>query len=1641
MSTAVDSAPRAQRRLALLIGVDHYDAGDFPSIPTIERDLERLEATLKEAGYSVRVLPSEQLTKGHIRGELVTFVSSPQTKGATVLVYLSGHGLHVGGEDYLIPRDAYSLAFVENDAKEALVNTDIRAAVTASPADAVLLFVDACREGLDSASKAVLTPDFGAHLAARAHPRLVTVNGCDPKGYCYYSEELGASVFAEGLIRAMGPGSDARTVREVLAATDTAVRDLVAQYHPGRSQRLNVSVSLDTSGDEVLDREITGAVPGRWRTAARNSGLWSRTPNEASDALRGAVDDVVAAAWERVQDAIAGLVDDPWRDPAFPERCLRWIDEALLPPDLRLEPVEVAALLVAPFLREVVLAEGVRRFAPADPLELRPVADADDVRAELEAAHQLFPRVTERGQRLSRRERLALGSWLMHRAVLRRIELWDPDVPEPVARDLAEQLAAEVAGTADTGELTDALRALAVHVAGSREDLARESDSDKPPLEERVRIFTPTGGEAVLRQEALATILALAGQLAVDVRQLRDVIPEHVGVREGLWPEDVVRVAEELIWARSGDGGALRPIVSCPHPAIHLALLDQVEHVRELLDHARRRCDVLQADLCAPLAHLPTRISTDRIRPAPHSYDLPLLTFRLAHDEIRDLLMGVRLYGDPALAIRELYQNALDACRYRRVRSQYAGRDYVGRIRFRQGAEDGRPFIECHDNGVGMGDHELEQLFSRGGRRFVNSPEFLWEQAKWRRKKLRMWPNSRFGIGVFSYFMLAEEIDIETARVDRVAVTPDEVLDVRISSSGSLFRISRRHDRSHEGGTRVRLYLRNPEQPVERERADDPARAPEAVSCLDSLQGFLRLSEFEVTCEVDGEERDVWPAGELHLPPHQGDALVEQVSPDVWFVDGEGCLLADGLMTDQSRFGYFVNLSRELQPILSVDRTRLESWNVDAVDQMLAGCAGGLAMGTGTFTYEWLWRFCESNGSTAQMVWESLAARGEKLEVTTKSEPPSPRPMGAPDSAAEYGVAVPVARLGVFPFDAQVVQSPSPTSERPAPWDSASRYDTPRFDVPDLALLWWMRRRLLEELKIVPSAAVRGTVPPPVDIGSQEPLDPIDDYLMRRPDSRYPYYGSHMYSLEGSVAARAVMATRRFERSMREIARRLRRLVVYGISITPTLRPDPPDILADERDVEIVDALAVDLAADGGHRRMVRLVGVANSRRERPETLIARAEALGFVIPDLRDHPLLDRVPSRADFQALDRLQTAWGPLAWVDVAFALPVVSGEPDRPRLLALLTHAAGLDDDAERMALAERCASDEKNFIALSRDVDGLRPWVEQLTRSHITAVAARLREPPEDVLTRIRAFAGLLDLDATEVVDDVADADEQDGDGTEKDPRYAGLSAMDATLVSQEFDGDPPWVVGEVPMIHLLGFAILQERPLRDVVARVEALGETVPVKSPPVPADFLDWMPTTADLEVIPDEDTKLIPLDEVPPPLHFVSTALETRETVGATARRFWYLAPLLWPALELPDWSFTELDDVRAEQQDLVLLRDGATSDGRAVTGRVEGMHILRAAVRLGQPMGVVFDRLSQFGALGVEMPSRADGPWRDRIPTWQDFVALSPSLDGAAGLSPGAVSQDHVAGAAVAIGETTDETAERLRAFAPLFGLQVP
>lgn len=107
--TAVDSpqwkvkpVPAQTERVALVFVYSNYRNAGVASLPGAERDLERVAAALKIAGFEVQVAADP--TRDDLRAALESLSSRSKNAEAAV-VYMTGHGFEHGGQVYLMPGD------------------------------------------------------------------------------------------------------------------------------------------------------------------------------------------------------------------------------------------------------------------------------------------------------------------------------------------------------------------------------------------------------------------------------------------------------------------------------------------------------------------------------------------------------------------------------------------------------------------------------------------------------------------------------------------------------------------------------------------------------------------------------------------------------------------------------------------------------------------------------------------------------------------------------------------------------------------------------------------------------------------------------------------------------------------------------------------------------------------------------------------------------------------------------------------------------------------------------------------------------------------------------------------------------------------------------------------------------------------------------------------------------------------------------------------------------------------------------------------------------------------------------------------------------------------------------------------------
>ena len=984
-------------RHALLIGVPCYEDPEFEDArlaAAVTADIAAMRAALEPSGYEVADCGIDETrgeaTRTRIRRAIKAACASAPV-GGVLLIYYSGHGLRVDGQDYLVPTDAYR-ADVKSDV-DSLVPVIPTDSLAACQASLVVFLVDACRT--DPEQDEVANPRSGEpggqlpFLADGGH--FVLVMGCGADQVCHYDEN--GSAFTQSLAKVLDARNSARTLKEVV---DEVTRDMARRSRQSQSDPQGPVVRypevLKLVGHvSVCDGDERAAA---WRKAVEASPLLAlcEHPNEVQMAVEES-----ALRCGAAQDALltrTGLTD-PWTDQDYPVRVLRNTEFLLRHSGLlsqkstdaaALRSGETSLLIAAPFLREAILAVGIHEAAGIDPANLERTY-TPGARGDLELTHEMYQHLVRRAVGLRERasskpvelaaatEVESIGSpmagsgtpeatasnqlalWLVHQWLSGRSRLWDEPGALEVCRLGCELSRRDCGGISDT-EAVKLVAALLLAVSAE-------------PADERL-LGRLTATYVSDRWRLVGAVLWLAGIMATDLRQLPPVVPDLVGTGMELPFTDIQDAAGRRAEWLSQDAGKIDLRLVCEHPALHDAF-------ESIVGRAAKAAEVIHEGLPLPSGiepGLPLTFTADGLRPATKqddepAYAVPLSRFQIAEEKVRELLMGKQLYGEPSLAIRELYQNALDACRWRQTRQEYRHRKFgdpahwTGVIRFTQGTDGtGRPFVECTDNGVGMDLNTLKHVFANAGERFVYGQDFRAEQVTWAELNppLRLVSNSQFGVGVFSYFMLADEITVTTRHQRRDGGVATEAYEVRIASSGSLIQIRQAPGELPNAGTRVRLYL-----------GGDVT----GVSVLRTLRDLLWVAEHRVeVTSPDGSE--TWSPGELRRPHDTVQSL--QHGQDLWWVAGEGGIAADGIMTDTKFFGLVVNLRDKRRPQFTVDRNKLSAWDEKSVADEIRRSLPDL-VGWPGFTLSWLWQVSLSMPAIAQEIYSYAVATGHHVTV------------------------------------------------------------------------------------------------------------------------------------------------------------------------------------------------------------------------------------------------------------------------------------------------------------------------------------------------------------------------------------------------------------------------------------------------------------------------------------------------------------------------------------------------------------------------------------------------------------------------------------------------------------------------------------
>ncbi|HEX2072108.1 MAG TPA: hypothetical protein VHF90_10730 [Thermoleophilaceae bacterium] len=370
----------------------------------------------------------------------------------------------------------------------------------------------------------------------------------------------------------------------------------------------------------------------------------------------------------------------------------------------------------------------------------------------------------------------------------------------------------------------------------------------------------------VLHLRYCACVLRVADILDFDPERTPAVVFEHRDVDPAsaiFWHKD-----HHLSFAY--EGGRILIQSRPPDAQIHRAVEETIEGVDRELLLCRRLADETHFERFPGLeADLPHRWELEthvraRVEPGD-AYEYIDGTFRPEPAKILELIGGLNLYKSELAAVRELLQNAFDAVREqvaleRLLEDDPTDPDVVASILDRhkvalnlQPSEDGL-VLTCSDTGAGMSKDILTGRFLVGGA--PRSSEILELERRCREAGFSVGRTAQFGIGVLSYFLLADRISVQTRR-SAEAGDPDGTgwrFDTAgIEAFGELRPDSRR---KHGAAVRLELDRKAVERVARRDdgasRTTEQSNAAFAASVAAYIRREVRRPPCRLTFEADG---------------------------------------------------------------------------------------------------------------------------------------------------------------------------------------------------------------------------------------------------------------------------------------------------------------------------------------------------------------------------------------------------------------------------------------------------------------------------------------------------------------------------------------------------------------------------------------------------------------------------------------------------------------------------------------------------------------------------------------------------------------------------------------------------------------------
>jgi hypothetical protein len=202
---------------------------------------------------------------------------------------------------------------------------------------------------------------------------------------------------------------------------------------------------------------------------------------------------------------------------------------------------------------------------------------------------------------------------------------------------------------------------------------------------------------------------------------------------------------------------------------------------------------------------------------------------------------------------------------------------------------------------------------------------------------------------------------------------------------------------------------------------------------------------------------------------------------------------------------------------------------------------------------------------------------------------------------------------------------------------------------------------------------------------------------------------------------------------------------------------------------------------------------------------------------------------------------------------------------------------------------------------------------------------------------------------------------------------SALNEEDLTILSENHDGNAPWIDGKTSVKQIAWMANRQNVSVGDILKRLQRFQR--------LNLDIFSGDPEQfADLKVDYDDLFLLSgPSSEAWPKIHasvgrIACAAFEAEKPVGEILQRLQRFSKL---GLMMPRIDPNQFNELMVTEDDLILLSDDYnkglhTDDVSWLDQKVSTVNIRKAAKKLNKPVEVILKRLQKFAPLGLIVPT---------------------------------------------------------------------